>query len=198
MGRYADYLIPDYTTTCHSYRKVTSTPPDTIVPRDCGCYDVSTVSETDRVWVTYTTIMVEHNLCDQHFQEHHRKADACRKSGKSIRKEREREWQERCAKAEPASKKEKEKLSEMMLNLKLPRLRDIKTICDQHNWRCTLHRGYVTLNYLLKHSEFCPVSSVPVRHPANATNRCRCVECLYGIRFKYRRHGKTYEFSQDL
>ena len=59
--------------TIYSYSHLAA---ENIIPKgaknkeQCGCYSVKTVSESDRVWVTYTHIHISYHYCKDHLKKH--------------------------------------------------------------------------------------------------------------------------------
>lgn len=193
------YISDSTTTYSTQYVDAESTPPTTArFKQECGCYETSHSDESDRVWVTYTHYTRTYYLCVEHMNEYRKRMEVIRATKERERieaEELEKIWVKRCIRAEPAAKKEQQSLVEIMDNLKLPRLREIKNLESLCNWSCHFHRGYIILRFTAVHSQFCPVKDELFDMRFHKGRKCSCVLNLPVYEFKYMRQKGKYIFK---
>ena len=190
------------TTTEYStaYDDAESTPPTTATcVKQCGCYETSNSDYSDRVWVTYTYHNTTYHLCAEHMQEHREHVKLLRENEEKERikdEEREKIWADRCIRARPVDKKEQQLLVEIMDQLKLPRLREIKNVASLYSWSCSFHRGYILMWFSDTHSQFCPVKDELIDPKIQKGRHCSCSANMLAYKFKYIRRNGKYIFEQ--
>ena len=170
MGRIYDSMVNDNTTRRTYYNVVDlskDTPKNATDEKGCGCYTIEVSSESDRCWVTYTTVITNHYLCAEHMKKHHIEVERVKQKTEKM----EKEWKERHEKAKVNAEQEGRKIVATILELKLPRVRDVVSVCMKNGWKCSMHRGFINVNYDGKEGEI--VGS----------------RISHNLRFNYKRHG---------
>ena len=118
--------------------------------QDCGCYILIDYNETDRCFMSHTTKVTNHYLCSGHMEEY--------RINKRESEQRYQDWLERTAPERELKRQEQEKnyrereklvvddkskMFNMITTLAIPRLKEIRLICEEHGWRCDMHRGMI-------------------------------------------------------
>ena len=168
------YMIASNATNHTYYYAITEDPPvDTILKRECGCYMREKIYDSDRCWVTYTTIETYHYLCPAHMEKHQTAIELERQEKERL----EKEWEDRHEKAKLTAVHERHKISDTFSKLKISRLRKVVTICTEHGWKCSIHRGYITVTYY------------------GREDKCVGSTVYHNVHFEYKRQGNKYTFT---
>lgn len=143
----------------------------------CGCYTtfISDCVDYGNVCFTMETNTIYHcaghmNACNQGLVSGPKKLDES-----LVKKEtNDNIWSDKCKVAEEAAEKERQALVKMMYDMKLTKLRKIKDVLKNTSWSCSIHHGFVTLQFTDAHSQFCPAQFEPISEYIRNGEKCSC------------------------
>ena len=171
----SDLMINDNTSRQDCYYAVDLSKDPPMDVKECGCYTTEDISESDRCWVTYKTVKTNHYLCSEHMKEYKLSVEKQRQEKLKIREA----GKERHGKAKIAAEQEECKIIEILAKLKIPRVRQIVSICMGNGWKCSMHRGYIVITYY------------------GGENVLVGDTVYHNLIFEYKRHGNKYTFNKS-